>query len=99
MMFAIEINFATRALTVGGPNGLMWVQLSTAIVFGLAFSKAITLGLVPAMLALPYRIRERHGGVHQALLARGLQPFRWAGRRIARWRGRHGHGPETQAAE
>jgi len=59
MMFAIEINFATREVTVGGPNGMMWVQLSTAIVFGLAFSKLITLGLVPSMLALPYKMRER----------------------------------------
>ena len=59
MMFAIEINFASREVTIGGPNGMMWVQLSTAIVFGLAFSKLITLGLVPSMLALPYRIRER----------------------------------------
>jgi multidrug efflux pump len=59
MMFAIEIDFWTREVTVGGPNGMMWVQLSTAIVFGLAFSKMITLGLVPSMLALPYRWRER----------------------------------------
>jgi multidrug efflux pump len=59
MMAAVEINFWTREVTIGGPNGLMWVQLSTAIVFGLAFSKMITLGLVPAMLALPYRLRER----------------------------------------
>ncbi|MEI9932525.1 MAG: hypothetical protein WDM89_18800 [Rhizomicrobium sp.] len=59
MMFAIEIDFATREVTIGGPNGLMWVALSTAIVFGLAFSKLITLGLVPSMLALPYRVRER----------------------------------------
>jgi multidrug efflux pump len=59
MMAAIEINFWTRQVTIGGPNGMMWVQLSTAIVFGLAFSKMITLGLVPAMLALPYRWRER----------------------------------------
>ncbi len=58
MMLAIEINFWTRQITVGGPNGMMWVQMSTAIVFGLAFSKMITLGLVPALLALPYRIRE-----------------------------------------
>ncbi|MGD0192607.1 MAG: efflux RND transporter permease subunit [Rhizomicrobium sp.] len=56
MMLAIEINFVTRQVTVGGPHALMWVQLSTAIVFGLAFSKMITLGLVPAMLAAPYRI-------------------------------------------
>ncbi|HEX4862249.1 MAG TPA: efflux RND transporter permease subunit, partial [Rhizomicrobium sp.] len=59
MMFAIEIDFWTREVTVGGPNGMMWVQLSTAIVFGLAFSKMITLGLVPSMLALPYRWRAR----------------------------------------
>ncbi|HEY5238932.1 MAG TPA: efflux RND transporter permease subunit [Rhizomicrobium sp.] len=55
MMFAVEIDFATREVTFGGPNASMWIQLSTAIVFGLAFSKMITLGLVPAMLALPYR--------------------------------------------
>ncbi|MBV9990769.1 MAG: efflux RND transporter permease subunit [Alphaproteobacteria bacterium] len=59
MMFAVEIDFATREVTIGGPNGMMWVQLSTAIVFGLAFSKLITLGLVPSMLALPYRWRQR----------------------------------------
>src|ERR1700709_355239 len=61
MMFAIEIDFPTRDVTIGGPNGMMWVQLSTAIVFGLAFSKMITLGLVPAMLAAPYRVREQGG--------------------------------------
>jgi multidrug efflux pump len=55
MMFAVEINLPTREVTFGGPNASMWIQLSTAIVFGLAFSKMITLGLVPAMLALPYR--------------------------------------------
>jgi multidrug efflux pump len=58
MMFAIEIDFWTRQVTIGGPHGMTWVPMSTAIVFGLAFSKAITLGLVPAMLALPYRLRE-----------------------------------------
>ena len=59
MMFAIEIDFWTRHVTIGGPNGMMWVQISTAIVFGLAFSKMITLGLVPAMLALPYHAFAR----------------------------------------
>ncbi len=66
MMFAIEINFATREVTIGGPNASMWIQLSTAIVFGLAFSKMITLGLVPAMLALPYRRRERRRATRKA---------------------------------
>jgi multidrug efflux pump len=63
MMLAIEIDFMSRTVTIGSPNAMMWVQLSTAIVFGLAFSKLITLGLVPAMLALPYRIRERIAAV------------------------------------
>ncbi|HEY5336987.1 MAG TPA: efflux RND transporter permease subunit [Rhizomicrobium sp.] len=58
MMAAVEIDFWNRQVTVGAPNGMMWVQLSTAIVFGLGFSKMITLGLVPAMLAAPYRIRN-----------------------------------------
>jgi multidrug efflux pump len=62
MMFAVEINFWTREVTIGGPSASMWIQLSTAIVFGLAFSKMITLGLVPAMLALPYRVRETGRG-------------------------------------
>jgi multidrug efflux pump len=59
MMLAIEIDFWNREVTIGGPNGMMWIQLSTAIIFGLAFSKLITLGLVPAMLALPYHMRAR----------------------------------------
>ena len=33
MMLAVEIDFWTRHVTVGGPNGMMWVQMSTAIVF------------------------------------------------------------------
>lgn len=58
MMIAIEIDFRTREVTIGGPNGMIWIPMSIAIVFGLAFSKLITLGLVPALLALPYRMRE-----------------------------------------
>ncbi len=72
MMFAIEIDFATREVTIGGPNGLMWVQLSTAIVFGLAFSKLITLGLVPSMLALPYHWRARRAARRTARQQHGI---------------------------
>lgn len=97
MMFAIEINFYTREVTVGGPNGLMWVQLSTAIVFGLAFSKMITLGLVPAMLALPHVKRRTKRGFLWFLGVVFGTPVRWAGRRIAGWRGRRA--TETQPAE
>lgn len=96
MMFAVEINFATREVTIGGPNGLMWVQLSTAIVFGLAFSKLITMGLVPAMLALPYRMKERHHGFWWVMGRIFGVPIRVGRRLIGRMRGR---GPETQPAE
>lgn len=59
MMLALEINFFTREITIGAPAALWWVQLSTAIVFGLGFSKLITLGLMPAMLAWPATIKHR----------------------------------------
>jgi multidrug efflux pump len=62
MMFAIEIDFWQRTVSIGAPTPGMWVQLSTAVIFGLAFSKMITLGLVPAMLALPARRRETGRG-------------------------------------
>jgi multidrug efflux pump len=96
MMFAVEINFWTREVTIGGPNELIWVSLSTAIVFGLAFSKLITLGLVPAMLALPYRMRER--GVTFSSLA--VRAFGAPVRAVRRWRGGSGAGQaQTQPAE
>jgi multidrug efflux pump len=62
MMAAIEIDFAARTITIGDPFAMMWMQLSTAVVFGLAFSKGITLGLVPALLAYPHRVRETGHG-------------------------------------
>lgn len=95
MMFAIEIDFASRAVTVGGPNAGMWVQLSTAIVFGLAFSKMITLGVVPAMLALPYRFRERGRSFGQVMGGVVLAPVR----AVRKWRGERDGEGEPQAAE
>jgi len=62
MMVAVEIDFAHRTITIGDPFAMMWIQLSTAVVFGLAFSKGITLGLVPALLAYPHRVRETGHG-------------------------------------
>jgi multidrug efflux pump len=62
MMFAIEIDFWQRSVTIGAPTPGMWVQLSTAVIFGLAFSKMITLGLVPAMLAAPAQIHQTKRG-------------------------------------
>ncbi|MBV9332116.1 MAG: efflux RND transporter permease subunit [Alphaproteobacteria bacterium] len=95
MMFAVEINFWTREVTIGGPNASTWIQLSTAIVFGLAFSKMITLGLVPAMLALPYRVRETGRGF--TWFVRSM--FGAAVRAAMRRRGDPRRGAEAQPAE
>ncbi len=90
MMFAVEINFWTREVTIGGPAASDWIQLSTAIVFGLAFSKMITLGLVPAMLALPYRVRETGRGFSWAM----RQAFGATTRAVRRARGEGREAPQ-----
>jgi multidrug efflux pump len=92
MMYALEIDFWNRSVTIGSVNAMMWMQISTAIVFGLAFSKVITLGLIPAMMALPYRVRERHGSfarlfVHiPGMIARGIA-WPWRATRRLLWGG------------
>jgi multidrug efflux pump len=73
MMFAVEIDFWNRTVSIGSVNAAMWVQLSTAVVFGLAFSKMITLGLVPALMALPYRRREKRAAKAAVKAAREAQ--------------------------
>jgi multidrug efflux pump len=82
MMIALEINFATRHVTIGDPFAMMWMQLSTAIVFGLAFSKGITLGLVPALLALPHRVHQTHHGFRWFLAEIFRAPARAIRRRL-----------------
>ncbi|HUO97138.1 MAG TPA: efflux RND transporter permease subunit [Rhizomicrobium sp.] len=98
MMYALEIDFWNRTATVGAVHAMMWIQISTAIVFGLAFSKMITLGLIPAMMALPYRIHERYGSwAHYFALLPGriLRGITWPWRaaRRAFW-----GGPQVDAA-
>ena len=101
MMFAVEINFWNRTVEVGSANASMWVQLSTAVIFGLAFSKVITLGLVPAMLALPYRVRERYGSffaMYAAMLAAIGRALLWPWRIARRLLGRAPQ-PDFEPAE
>ena len=98
MMYAVEIDFWKRTVEFGSANAGMWVQISTAIIFGLAFSKMITLGLVPAMLALPYRVRQRHGSFLAmfAAMPGGMgRALLWPWRRLRRLLG---YGPQVDAA-
>ena len=57
MVFQVNIDFVAREVSVGAPSTQWWVQLSTAVVFGLAFSTVLTLVFTPAMLALGARVQ------------------------------------------
>ena len=53
MATQINLNFLTQTIAVGSITSIWWVQLSTAVIFGLAFSTVLTLVLVPVLLTLP----------------------------------------------
>jgi len=54
MATQINLNFFDQVVTQGGITSTWWVQLSTAIIFGLAFSTILTLLLIPTLLAMPH---------------------------------------------
>ncbi len=56
MATQINLNFFERIISVGSITSIWWVQLSTAIIAGLAFSTLLTLVLIPCMLALPSNV-------------------------------------------
>ncbi|MEX0851968.1 MAG: efflux RND transporter permease subunit [Bauldia sp.] len=49
--FGLNVNFIHREILIGAPSTQWWVQLSTAIVFGLGFATILTLVVTPAQLA------------------------------------------------
>jgi multidrug efflux pump len=55
--FGLNIDFLTREVTYGAPSTQWWVQLSTAIVFGLSFATVLTLIVTPASLAALAKLR------------------------------------------
>ena len=48
--FGVNIEFLTREVSVGAPATQWWINLSTAIVFGLGFATILTLIVTPATL-------------------------------------------------
>lgn len=52
MVLQVNIDFITREVSTGAPSTQWWVQLSTAIVFGLAFATLLTLVVTPSALML-----------------------------------------------
>ena len=49
--FGLTVDFVHRQITLGAPSTQWWIQLSTAIVFGLSFATILTLVVTPAQLA------------------------------------------------
>jgi multidrug efflux pump len=71
--FGLNIDFLNREVTYGAPSTQWWIQLSTAIVFGLSFATILTLIVTPASLSGLSKLRGR---------------WDWLRRRWASWRGR-----------
>lgn len=57
MAIGISVDFAGRDITFGNPSTMKWVQLSTTVVFGLAFSTFLTLFLTPCLLNVPPKLK------------------------------------------
>jgi multidrug efflux pump len=56
MAMQINLNFFEKVTAIGGITAIWWVQLSTAIISGLAFSTILTLFFIPVMLVAPYNV-------------------------------------------
>ncbi len=58
MIFQLNVNWFERTVQLGSVTSTWWVQLATAISFGLAFATLLTLILTPVLLAAPTVCRE-----------------------------------------
>ena len=50
MVLQMNIDFGSRSVSIGAPSTQWWVQLSTAIAFGLTFATVLTLIVTPSAL-------------------------------------------------
>jgi len=58
MVTMTNVDFVTREISRGSPDTQWWVQLSTAIVFGLIFATILTLIVTPSALMLRENVRN-----------------------------------------
>ncbi len=63
MVFEISANFAAGTISFGSATSDWWVLLSSAVVYGLAFSTVLTLVLTPVLLAAPTVLSKRTPGL------------------------------------
>ncbi len=84
LVFELDVDWLSGHIYQGSEISSWWVQLSTAIVFGLGFATLLTLVLTPVMLVLPQRLQELGQGALRWLpcvareAGRGCQR-RWSG--------------------
>lgn len=71
MMLQMNIDFINRDVTIGAPSTQWWVQLATAIVFGLSFSTVLTLVVTPSALMLRYTFAENMRRLKDKLSRKG----------------------------
>jgi len=74
MALQMNIDFLARDVSIGAPSTQMWVQLATAIVFGLSFSSVLTLIVTPSALML----RDKAGKLRTKLYHQLQYMFRRA---------------------
>jgi multidrug efflux pump len=72
--FGVNIEFMSRELVIGAPATQWWIQLSTAIVFGLGFATLLTLIVTPAALLAIEQARGKRQRWGVALAARFAKP-------------------------
>jgi len=72
--FGINIEFLSREITIGAPATQWWINLSTAIVFGLGFATMLTLIVTPAALMAIANLRDRRLRVSATLRAWRRRP-------------------------
>ncbi|MBK8196905.1 MAG: efflux RND transporter permease subunit [Acidobacteria bacterium] len=58
MIFQMNVNFREGAINFGGASSEWWVQLATAVVFGLSFSTIVILLVTPTWLLVPDRFER-----------------------------------------
>ena len=58
MVLQANIDFVAREVSVGAPSTQWWVQLATAVAYGLSFSTVLTLIVTPAALMAQSKITQ-----------------------------------------
>ncbi|WP_417515062.1 efflux RND transporter permease subunit [Minwuia sp.] len=59
MVFQANIDFFSRTISVGAPSTQWWVQLASAVAFGLSFATLLTLIVTPCLLALGAAVGQK----------------------------------------